>query len=312
MKPSERRMLYKYWVTQAKAWSKGAEYSGTLLARYQDALQQLQQVHDCCDRDLCSGAKVIGLTTSGCAQHRGLLQALNAPVVICEEAGEVFESHLLCCLSPSTQHVILIGDHMQLRPKVSSYKLSVENRSSGYAYDISTFERLVDYYHGLGERDSILSTLTVQRRMHPEISSLIRRTLYPALTDHASVGQHPAMRGLVPPHLWFFDHCMQECGGDSGEHSNEGEADLAVQLVRYFVKQGYRSEEVALITPYVGQLLLLRRKLGAQHCVLNERDRQDLLDQGEDADDDGGGPDAAQGEVAPGQARGGAAGEAAT
>jgi superfamily I DNA and/or RNA helicase len=43
---------------------------------------------------------------------------MNAGIVLVEEAGELLEAHVLTSLSPSTKHLILIGDHKQLRPKV--------------------------------------------------------------------------------------------------------------------------------------------------------------------------------------------------
>ena len=46
-------------------------------------------------------------------------------VVIVEEAGEVFEAHILASLAPATEHLILIGDHEQLRPKPQLYALQV-------------------------------------------------------------------------------------------------------------------------------------------------------------------------------------------
>ena len=46
-------------------------------------------------------------------------------VVIVEEAGEVFEAHILASLAPTTEHLILIGDHEQLRPKPQLYALQV-------------------------------------------------------------------------------------------------------------------------------------------------------------------------------------------
>jgi len=41
-----------------------------------------------------------------------------------EEAAEVLEAHVLSCLSESVEHLILIGDHLQLRPKVEIYEVS--------------------------------------------------------------------------------------------------------------------------------------------------------------------------------------------
>jgi superfamily I DNA and/or RNA helicase len=64
-------------------------------------------------------------------------------VIVCEEAGEVLESHILAALTPGTQQLILIGDHKQLLPKLSEYSLSIDS-GSGYNLDVSLFERLVN------------------------------------------------------------------------------------------------------------------------------------------------------------------------
>ena len=49
-------------------------------------------------------------------------------IVIVEEAAEVLEPHVLACLSRGVEHLIKIGDHMQLRPKVQVYQLQVGTR----------------------------------------------------------------------------------------------------------------------------------------------------------------------------------------
>ena len=64
------------------------------------------------------------------------------------------------------------GDHKQLRPKVDTYELSVQ-AGRGHSLNVSLFERLV--MAGLPH-----TTLEVQHRMHPDISSLIKHT-YPVL-----------------------------------------------------------------------------------------------------------------------------------
>ncbi len=43
---------------------------------------------------------------------------MTAQIVVCEEAAEVLEAHILASLSPQSEQLILIGDHEQLRPKV--------------------------------------------------------------------------------------------------------------------------------------------------------------------------------------------------
>lgn len=47
-----------------------------------------------------------------------LLCIFGPSIVMVEEAAEILEAHVLSALSPRTRHLILIGDHKQLRPKV--------------------------------------------------------------------------------------------------------------------------------------------------------------------------------------------------
>lgn len=41
----------------------------------------------------------IGITTTGASKYSGLLEKLTFPIVIVEEAAEVFEAHIVGCLS---------------------------------------------------------------------------------------------------------------------------------------------------------------------------------------------------------------------
>ena len=41
--------------------------------------------------------------------------------MLVEEAGQVLEAHVLGSLVPSVQHLILIGDPLQLRPTLNNY-----------------------------------------------------------------------------------------------------------------------------------------------------------------------------------------------
>ena len=47
-----------------------------------------------------------------------------------EEAAEVFEAHVLVCLHRATEHLILIGDHAQLRPKPELWELQAASGRS--------------------------------------------------------------------------------------------------------------------------------------------------------------------------------------
>jgi superfamily I DNA and/or RNA helicase len=106
------------------------------------------------------------LTTTGCAKNADLLKSTNFPIIIVEEAAEVFEAHILTSLSKQTEHLILIGDHQQLRPNPAVYELDKK-----YNLSMSLFERMV-------KNNFEYVTLSNQRRMRPEISAIIR-ILYP-------------------------------------------------------------------------------------------------------------------------------------
>jgi superfamily I DNA and/or RNA helicase len=49
------------------------------------------------------------------------MQAFAPKVLVIEEAGQVMEAHVLSTLFPSVEHVIAIGDPLQLRPNINTY-----------------------------------------------------------------------------------------------------------------------------------------------------------------------------------------------
>jgi hypothetical protein len=48
---------------------------------------------------------------SGGAIFKSIVDYLESPIVIIEEAGLVLESHMLPILNKNTKHLIMIGDH---------------------------------------------------------------------------------------------------------------------------------------------------------------------------------------------------------
>lgn len=242
--------------------------------------QEMQSLRQDGELEILMSARVIGATTSGAANYRDLL-ALTAPgVVIVEEAGEVLEAHILTSLSESTQnseaskHLIMIGDHKQLPPKVEQHALSTAS-GGGYNLDCSLFERLI-----VAGLPSV--TLEVQHRMRPSISALIRAQTYPSLVDHDSVRRYPDLQG-VSKNVVFVDHQQPEDGADTEESrtkSNQFEAELSLEIVRYFMLQGYRADQIVVLTPYVGQLVklisLMKTNLKEVTAFVSERDAADL------------------------------------
>ena len=222
-------------------------------------------------------ADVIGMTTTGAAKYHHLLDSLHPKIAIFEEAAEVLEAHLVTSLTSSIQQVILIGDHKQLRPKPTCYHLEVK-----YNLGISLFERLitpnsvsdseeeVDCISFFGRRcprkqNKALScvSLEIQHRMRPEISRLICPSIYDKLCDAEQVKDYDNVKG-ISKNLFFISHAHKEeenTPGDSRSHVNKYEADYAVKLCSYLLKQGYSHDEITILTLYSGQLLELKSRM---------------------------------------------------
>ncbi|KAL9077278.1 MAG: hypothetical protein Q9157_003443 [Trypethelium eluteriae] len=234
---------------------------------------------------------VVGVTTTGLAKYLDLLRRLSSKVVICEEAGEVLEAHSLTTLLPSVEHAIFVGDHKQLRPKVQNWDLNSQNpRGEQYSLDVSLFERLVEPQ--IGSVQLPFSTLETQRRMDPSISRLIKETLYPNLKDSLAVQDYPMVQGMRKRLFWFH-HQQPETTQDptrliSASYSNEFEVEFVAALVSHLVKQNvYGEGDIAVLTPYLGQLMRLRKRLRSSYeIVLGERDVEELGQAGLDELDD--------------------------
>ncbi|KAF8553242.1 P-loop containing nucleoside triphosphate hydrolase protein [Imleria badia] len=222
--------------------------------------------------------RIIACTTTGAAIHAQAIQKVGPKVLLVEEAGEILESHVLTALSHKVDQMILIGDHKQLRPKVNNYELTIE-RGEGFELNRSLFERLVlkDYPH---------ETLSTQHRMRPEISAFVRELTYPELVDAPSTSERPDVRGVYS-NVIFVDHNYPEDddsligdrgdGGTTSSKQNTYEARMVLKIVRYLSQQGYKSENIVILTPYLGQLRQLRDALKWDNdLILNDLDSLDL------------------------------------
>ena len=67
---------------------------------------------------------------------------------------------------------------------------------------------------------------------------------------------------FVDENVMFIDHRMPEDGiaADSKSKANFREAELCVEIVKYFLLQGYRTDQIVVLTPYLDQS---RERLGA-------------------------------------------------
>ena len=289
MSREERQKLHRYWIAEITDCLQ--ENLRRALKSYTRAKDQLNHCRQELNLRCLQQAHVVGVTTTGLAKNLDVLRRLRSKVMLCEEAGEVLEAHTITALLPHIEHSILIGDHQQLRPQTQNYELQHENRhGEKYSLDVSLFERLVQPKGDWGIRLPC-SVLEIQRRMHPSIAQLVRDTLYPKLQDHRSVTEHPEVFGLRK-RLFWLDHQEPEAGTDpsrvtSTSHSNDFEIDMTAALVSHLVRQGkYQSEDIAVLTPYLGQLQKMKKRMGRSHeVVISDRDAEDLAKEGLDADE---------------------------
>ncbi|KAK2755769.1 hypothetical protein FQN54_005919 [Arachnomyces sp. PD_36] len=278
MSHAERQALHQFWLSEITGHL--FETIKSLLLETNETRTKLDQVRREVDLRCLDQANIIGVTTSGLARNIDLMRRVDAKVMLCEEAGEVLESHTITAFLPSLQHVILIGDHLQLRPQIQNYHLQHDNPSGEkYSLDISLFERLVQP-PGPSTTRLPFTTLETQRRMHPSISRLIRDTLYPKLQDSDTVSEYPPVSGLRK-RLFWFDHGMpenNEAETVTTSRTNDFEVEMTAALVTHLVRQGvYSSENIAVLTPYLGQLQKLKRRFSSSfEIVLNDLDQDDL------------------------------------
>lgn len=95
----EKQMLVDFWCQDI--------YDNALDDLYErvkstdSAHKQLADIHDEVDRRVLQAADVIGITTTGLAKRISTLQRVRCKIVICEEAGEVMEPHMISALLPT-------------------------------------------------------------------------------------------------------------------------------------------------------------------------------------------------------------------
>ncbi|CDW86632.1 UNKNOWN [Stylonychia lemnae] len=197
-------------------------------------------------------ADIVAMTTTGCAKNSELLRDVNFPIVIVEEAAEVFEGHILTALSQKTEHLVLIGDHQQLRPSPAVYEMEKQ-----YNLHMSMFERLV-------KNDFEYTTLTNQRRMRPEISKMIR-FLYPSLTDDYKVKGYPAIKGL-DKNVFFMNHNQFESEDDGlSSKLNKFEAEIIIKFSNYLIQQNYKPTQITVLSLYQGQSFYIKKLVKQQY-----------------------------------------------
>jgi superfamily I DNA and/or RNA helicase len=123
--------------------------------------------------------------------------------------------------------------------------------------------------------------------MRPEISALIRQLTYPELIDASKTKNRPQLRG-VQDVIVFINHNQPEDStpqladrrdiSSTSSKQNSHEVGMVIKIVRYLVQQGYGTEQIVILTPYLGQLHKLQTSLREDNDpILNDLDSNDLV-----------------------------------
>ncbi|KAJ5124084.1 uncharacterized protein N7515_007909 [Penicillium bovifimosum] len=244
-----------------------------------------------CVDNLVRESSVVLATLHGAGGHQ--LKNQKFDVVIIDEASQALEAQCWISLL-GAQKVVLAGDHLQLPPTVKSSQSSKEKASKakseesttkpeeelleGVSLERTLFDRLLAL-HGPG----IKRMLTTQYRMHDKIMRFPSDELYQSKLIAADAVKARLLIDL-PYEVQGTDDTQEPLvfwdtqGGDFPEKaeeddisqkgallgdskSNEMEAMVVARHVNNLVDAGVRPENIAVITPYNGQLALLSRML---------------------------------------------------
>lgn len=205
-------------------------------------------------------ARIIGMTTTGLSKYRGLIASLKPKLIMIEEAAETLEAFVTAACFDSLEHLILVGDHQQLRGHCNVKELE----GQPWNLDVSMFERLVQ--NNIGH-----SQMIKQRRMIPEIRRALK-PIYKSLEDHESVLKQPPISGMGGVNTFFFSHDWPESTDILKSKINEDEANMIVGFFNYLVLNGIETKAITVLTFYNGQRKLILKKLKShanlQGCYL--------------------------------------------
>ncbi|XP_023660655.1 NFX1-type zinc finger-containing protein 1-like isoform X2 [Paramormyrops kingsleyae] len=220
----QRWSLYRLWVSLFRQ-----DLKEKLLEsenNFQRIIERLDELRNAEDEMILKNASIIGMTTTCAARYRKVLQGIQPKIVVVEEAAEVMEAHIVMALTPGCEHLILIGDHQQLRPSATVYQLAIN-----FNLEVSLFERLI-------KMKIPYVRLDYQHRMRPEIARLLTPYIYDQLENDSSVYEYENIKG-VTSNVFFVEHeHLEENISEGRSHQNKHEATFVKALCYYFICQG--------------------------------------------------------------------------
>ena len=218
---------------------------------YLHAVEELRRQETEIQAELLRSMKVVGLTITGAAISRDILQKLAPRTVLIEEAAEVLEPLLIAALGNWVERLILIGDNQQLPPQVEVHRLAQE-----FNFNTSLMHRLI-------ANKLPLVTLNSQSRMMPEFAALLSND-YPNLVTSKRVD---VAQRLSPPagfvnSMWFWNvEAGDTLDKEGRSHVNLPEVNAVLALVHHLLRSGIEPQMITVLAPYAAQVEILRQRV---------------------------------------------------
>lgn len=218
-------------------------------------------------KEVLSSAQVVLATNTGAADP--LIRRLDTfDLVVIDEAAQAIEPS---CLIPILQgkRCILAGDQCQLAPVILSRK-ALEG-----GLGVSLLERAATLHEGV-----LATKLTTQYRMNDAIASWASKEMYGgSLISSSTVASHLLVDTPFVKPTWITQcplllldtrlpygslslGCEEHLDlAGTGSFYNEGEAEIVVHHVFSLICAGVSPSAIAVQSPYVAQVQLLRERL---------------------------------------------------
>jgi len=224
-------------------------------------------------KDLIREAQVVLATNVGAANY--VLTDVQFDLVVIDEAAQALEAS---CWIPALRgkRLVLAGDHCQLPPTIKSNVSTVQKGLGN-----TLFQRAMELYgdsNSPEKKGTISRMLKVQYRMHSDIANWASKVMY-----HGQLETHNSVESRTLSQLPHVQESDADIGGSIGEvrlllidtagcemyetvnaagsRYNDGEAQIVAQHVQALLAMGLKQEEIAVISPYNGQVELLRTLL---------------------------------------------------
>ena len=211
-------------------------------------------------KEILQAAEVVATTCAGAGES--VLKGMSFPFVLIDEATQATEPISLVLATKHCQQLVLIGDPQQLAPTISSTHCTTPEDASSSRPQISDLS--VTLFHRL-QRVLPSFFLEEQHRMHPALAEFPSQQFYEGkLKSAGSLSKRPPLEKVKwlkhNKPLVFIDVPGSHEKRIGTSFKNESEAEMVVKVVTSLLSCEVSPLEIAVLTPYSGQVRCIRDK----------------------------------------------------